>query len=98
MNRSLVKRGRKRLPPEVYKKLWNQILRRDGWRCQSCDRSDELQVHHLKARAQLGEDREDNLMTLCSDVTEQCIAGIVTPNDRRLSLSWKAGDFSPESI
>jgi len=67
LNRFFAKRGRKRLPPEAYQELWKEVLRRDGWRCQSCGRSENLQVHHLKARSRLGEDREENLVTLCID-------------------------------
>jgi 5-methylcytosine-specific restriction endonuclease McrA len=61
------KRGRKRLEAEPYQQLHQAILRRDRWRCQSCGRLANLQVHHLEARSQLGNDVEENLMTLCAD-------------------------------
>ncbi len=67
MNGPLTKRGRKRLPPEAYQELWKEVLRRDGWRCQSCGRSEDLQVHHIEARSRLGDDSEQNLITLCAD-------------------------------
>jgi len=32
LNRAVLKRGRKRLEPEPYQELRQEILRRDGWR------------------------------------------------------------------
>jgi hypothetical protein len=40
------------------------ILERDGWKCQACGSSTNLQVHHLVYRSQLGA-APDNLITLC---------------------------------
>jgi 5-methylcytosine-specific restriction endonuclease McrA len=56
---------RLRLDPESYKQLCQQVLRRDGWRCQSCGTRENLQIHHRKFRSQLGCDCEENLITLC---------------------------------
>jgi len=42
-----------------------QILERDGYRCQRCNSSDDLDVHHLTARKDKGFDEPDNLVTLC---------------------------------
>ena len=36
MNRIRAKSPRLRLAPELYEKLRHEVLRRDGWRCQSC--------------------------------------------------------------
>ena len=36
MNRVLPKQPRERLDPEPYEQLREEVLRRDGWRCQSC--------------------------------------------------------------
>jgi 5-methylcytosine-specific restriction endonuclease McrA len=58
--------GRLRLDPLLYKELRLQVLRRDGWRCQSCGVMSNLEVHHLKSRAQLGADSGPNLITLCT--------------------------------
>jgi 5-methylcytosine-specific restriction endonuclease McrA len=58
---------RRRLDPESYRKLCRQVLKRDGWRCQSCGRLTDLQVHHMNPRSLLGEDAEGNLITLCAD-------------------------------
>jgi 5-methylcytosine-specific restriction endonuclease McrA len=51
---------------EQYGRLRFQILERDGWRCQQCGRRDQLQIHHLVRRSQLGADCEENLIALCS--------------------------------
>ena len=60
------KRARLRLDPEPYEQLRNQVLRRDGWRCQSCGTMSNLEVHHQEFRSQSGDDSEQNLITLCS--------------------------------
>jgi 5-methylcytosine-specific restriction endonuclease McrA len=56
-----------RLPLDAmpYKKLRQQILRRDGWRCQSCGTMSNLEVHHKQFRSHSGDDSEENLITLC---------------------------------
>jgi 5-methylcytosine-specific restriction endonuclease McrA len=58
--------NRLRLDPESYKALREQILERDGWRCQHCGYRQQLEVHHIRFRAQLGADSERNLITLCA--------------------------------
>ena len=55
-----------RLDPLSYNSLRQQILRRDGWRCQSCGMMSNLEVHHTEFRSQSGADSEDNLITLCT--------------------------------
>ena len=60
------KRPRIKLDPESYALLKNQILERDGWRCQDCGSFENLQVHHLKPRSRLGSDTMRNLITLCA--------------------------------
>jgi len=49
-----------------YETLRQQVLRRDGWRCQSCGTMSNLEVHHKEFRSQSGDDDENNLITLCS--------------------------------
>jgi len=46
--------------------LRQQILRRDGWRCQSCGTMSNLEVHHREFRSHSGADAEENLITLCT--------------------------------
>jgi ATP-dependent DNA helicase RecQ len=58
---------RLRLDPASYNDLRQQILRRDGWRCQSCGAMANLEVHHKEFRSHSGEDSEENLITLCVD-------------------------------
>jgi 5-methylcytosine-specific restriction endonuclease McrA len=60
------KRARIRLDPELYEQLRNEVLRRDGWRCQSCGTMSNLEVHHKEFRSHAGEDSEQNLITVCA--------------------------------
>ena len=66
MTRSILRRSRLRLDPDSYRRLCQQVLQRDGWRCQHCGRSTNLQVHHIRPRGRLGNDTEQNLITLCA--------------------------------
>ena len=61
-----------RLDPFSYQNLKQQVLRRDGWRCQSCGTMSNLEVHHKQFRSHTGDDSEQNLITLCT----QCHTGI----------------------
>jgi 5-methylcytosine-specific restriction endonuclease McrA len=60
------KTERLRLAPVAYDQLRQQILRRDGWRCQLCGTMSNLEVHHKEFRSHSGADSEENLITLCS--------------------------------
>ncbi len=66
MNRIPVKSSHLRLAPKLYENLRRQVLRRDGWRCQSCGALSNLEVHHRELRSQSGDDAEQNLITLCT--------------------------------
>jgi len=55
-----------RLDPLSYESLRQQILGRDGWRCQSCGTMTNLEVHHREFRCHSGPDSEENLVTLCT--------------------------------
>jgi 5-methylcytosine-specific restriction endonuclease McrA len=55
-----------RLEPDQYDTLRNQVLRHDGWRCQSCGRMSNLEVHHKDFRSHSGDDSEQNLIVLCN--------------------------------
>ena len=55
-----------RLDPVAYESVRQQVLRRDGWRCQSCGTMANLEVHHKEFRSHSGHDSEANLITLCS--------------------------------
>jgi 5-methylcytosine-specific restriction endonuclease McrA len=65
------KQPRLRLAFESYQRLCEKVLARDGWRCQRCGRSLNLQVHHIQFRSHLGDDAEENLITLCADCHER---------------------------
>ena len=56
-----------RLDPLSYETLRQRILRRDGWRCQSCGTMSNLEVQHKEFRSHAGEDSELNLITLCAE-------------------------------
>ena len=66
---------RVRLDAASYENLRQQILRRDGWRCQACGRMSNLEVHQKQFRSHSGRDSEKNLITLCST----CHEGIHSP-------------------
>jgi 5-methylcytosine-specific restriction endonuclease McrA len=66
MNAILLKRARVRLDSEAYAQLYRQVLDRDGWECQSCGRSSQLQDHHQRFRSALGDDSLENLIALCA--------------------------------
>ena len=55
--------NRSRLDPASYEELRQQVLRRDGWRCQCCGTMSNLEVHHEEFRDHFGDDSEDNLIT-----------------------------------
>jgi 5-methylcytosine-specific restriction endonuclease McrA len=55
-----------RLDPLSYESLRQQILCRDGWRCQSCGTMSNLEVHHKEFRSHSGADSKENLITLCA--------------------------------
>jgi 5-methylcytosine-specific restriction endonuclease McrA len=65
MTQIRAKKGRLRLDPSSYRSLWEKVLTRDGWRCQVCGSYSNLQVHHIRRRSSLGNDEEENLITLC---------------------------------
>jgi 5-methylcytosine-specific restriction endonuclease McrA len=55
-----------RLDASSYGTLRQQILRRDGWRCQFCGTMSNLEVHHREFRSHSGAHVEENLITLCT--------------------------------
>jgi 5-methylcytosine-specific restriction endonuclease McrA len=66
VNRVRPKQPRLRLDYERYEQIRKEVLRRDGWRCQSCGAMSNLEVHHKEFRSQSGHDSEHNLITLCN--------------------------------
>jgi 5-methylcytosine-specific restriction endonuclease McrA len=67
MNSNRSESGRLRLDPVSYETLRQQVLRRDGWRCQSCGTMSNLEVHHRRFRSHSGDDSTENLITLCAE-------------------------------
>ena len=70
MPRMNQKQPRLRLELGAYRELRNRVLERDGWRCQNCGGLNNLQVHYIEARSQLGHDTCENLITLCAKCHE----------------------------
>jgi ATP-dependent DNA helicase RecQ len=65
VNRIRAKNPPLRLAPDLYEHVRQQVLRRDGWRCQSCGTMSNLEVHHKAFRSRAGDDSDENLITLC---------------------------------
>ena len=63
----LKKVKRIKLSQQVYRRLMKRVLERDGWRCQFCGSMRNLEVHHQQFRSHSGEDKEENLITLCTN-------------------------------
>jgi 5-methylcytosine-specific restriction endonuclease McrA len=55
-----------RLDPVSYESLRQQVMHRDGWRCQLCGTMSNLEVHHREFRSHAGKNSEENLITLCT--------------------------------
>jgi 5-methylcytosine-specific restriction endonuclease McrA len=55
-----------RLDLSSYESLRQHVLRRDGWKCQSCGSMSNLEVHHRQFRSHSGHDSEENLVTMCT--------------------------------
>jgi 5-methylcytosine-specific restriction endonuclease McrA len=60
------KRPRLRLERDANRRPTRQVQARDGWRCQDCGTARDLQVHYIRSRGRLGDDAEENLITLCA--------------------------------
>ena len=66
------KQPRVKLAKGEYEIIRKRVLERDGWRCQKCGSMENLHVHHMKRRSQLGGDEMDNLITLCANCHGKC--------------------------
>jgi len=52
---------------DEYRRICQQVLERDGWRCQHCGSMINLQVHHQQFRSHGGDDCLGNLITVCAN-------------------------------
>jgi 5-methylcytosine-specific restriction endonuclease McrA len=66
LNRFRMNRSRLRLEPEDYRELSRQVLAREGRRRQECGTAQDQKVQHIRSRGRLGDDAEENLITLCA--------------------------------
>jgi len=71
--------GQPRTASYEWQMLREDVLQRDGHECQFCESADDLHAHHIHAVKDGGEDRLENLTTLC----EECHFTLhrVGPND-----------------
>ena len=58
---------RKDAKKQISRKLRFEIMERDGWKCVLCGGKELLQIDHIIARVNGGEDTKENLRTLCID-------------------------------
>ncbi len=79
------RRPRLRLGRDAYNELRRRVLKRDGWRCQNCGNSENLQTHHIESRSRLGGDLIENLITLCVDCHRE--AHVTSKRHRRKHLT-----------
>ena len=61
---TMPRRDSRPLPPH-WRRLRLRIFERDGYRCQLCGKHGHLECDHIVAREDGGDDRPDNLRTLC---------------------------------
>jgi 5-methylcytosine-specific restriction endonuclease McrA len=67
----MTRRPRLQLDLDSFRLLRHSILKRDGWRCQSCGSRAGLEVHHITPRSKMGHDIEENLIALCWECHRQ---------------------------
>jgi 5-methylcytosine-specific restriction endonuclease McrA len=58
------KMKRIKLLRQIYRRLMERVLEREGWTSQRCGRMENLQVHHKTKRSQQGNDSLENLVTI----------------------------------
>ena len=63
---------------------YHRYLKFLGDKCLVCGSKDKLEVHHIKAQVRDGEDKDINLVTLCSTCHK-----VITIYNRRLGLERK---------
>lgn len=56
-------RRRRRVP----KKLREVVMKRDGYKCQQCGSTYELQIDHIESVYNGGDSRPENLQVLCRE-------------------------------
>ena len=49
----------------AYQRMRRRILNARGWRCEDCGRAGRLELHHVIAVEDGGDDSPDNLRALC---------------------------------
>jgi hypothetical protein len=60
----LKKAKRIKLGKQVYRRLLERVLERDGWRCRKCASLENLQLHHKTKTSYQGGASLENLLTL----------------------------------
>ncbi|MBI4909911.1 MAG: HNH endonuclease [Acidobacteria bacterium] len=59
-----------------WEELRTEALKRDGYRCRTCNSADDLEVHHRRYPAAWGTEPVDDLTTLCRECHETITARI----------------------
>ena len=67
----------------------DRILERDGWRCRICGSTGPLNVHHLRYPEVLGEELDEDLITLC----EACHAEVHAEDIKRKNEKEKRNQY-----
>ena len=68
-------------PQTAYQEVVRTAYERDGWKCLLCGAYSNLTPHHITPRSHLGEDRLENLATLCM----RCHNGVTD----RTGVGWR---------
>jgi ATP-dependent DNA helicase RecQ len=66
----ITKNPRLNLDAKSFQSLRRSVLKRDGWRCQSCGSRAGLEVHHIPKRS-WDTIQKKNLITLCWECHRQ---------------------------
>ncbi len=77
------------------------VFARDNYHCRHCNRGDTLDPHHVVFRSHGGEDKPNNLLTLCRKCHDDVHAGrlkietmVVHPSDREVKF-WRQEGWKP---
>lgn len=81
------------------RKKWNRrrrVLQRDGFMCVGCGSREDLTMHHRIPRSRGGQNRVDNLTTLCLNCHATLHAGAAALSSFRLWLQLRRTFRAPQ--
>ena len=80
------------------KKTYERVANEQKW-CRLCGRTNDLQIHHIIYRSQLGNNDERNLIRLCADCHRRVHSNKKVWQKRLLEYQFKKyGVFRIENI